>query len=244
MEERLKERLVGAIVLVSLAVVFVPIVFDMPRDPSEDISTIPITEIPERPRDGFGSTTTMTLDVPQTPRLDTEVEDDRDRDTSSANPDARDASSGALAAARTSAASGSSVSGSTSASSAAAAPASDASESPAPESQPEPSPAGSGSGATANAPDDAPKQTVKAPAAGDWIVQIGSFQKSENANALRKRLLARGYPAFVESGPSAQGSVSRVFVGPMRERKQAEDTAAKLWREMEHRGIVRAYPDD
>ena len=254
MEERLKQRLVGAIVLVSLAVVFVPILFDMPREVNEDISTIPITEIPERPQDRFGSSVSITLDLPETPRLDAEVERERNRNASSADADDRRTSSGALAAASTSAApeapasatSESSVSGSTSTSSGdvASTPAPGPSESPAPVSRPESSPARSNSESTANKSDDAParKQAAEAPAAGGWIVQLGSFLISENAIALRKRLRAKGYPAFVESGSSAQGTVSRVFVGPMPDREQAKDSAAKLRREMALKGIVVAYP--
>ena len=254
MEERLKQRLVGAIVLVSLAVVFVPILFDMPREVNEDISTIPITEIPERPPDRFGSSVSITLDLPETPRLDAEVERERNRNASSADADDRRTSSGALAAASTSAASEapasaaseSSVSGSTSTSSGdvASTPAPGPSESPAPVSRPESSPARSNSESTANKPDDAParKQAAEAPAAGGWIVQLGSFLISENAIALRKRLRAKGYPAFVESGSSAQGTVSRVFVGPMPDREQAKDSAARLRREMALKGIVVAYP--
>jgi len=79
MEERLKQRLVGAIVLASLAVVFVPILFDLPREASEGTSVPPTSEIPERPRDGFGSSETITLDLPKTPRLDDEVERERNR---------------------------------------------------------------------------------------------------------------------------------------------------------------------
>ena len=74
------------------------------------------------------------------------------------------------------------------------------------------------------------------------MIQLGSFLKSENATALRKRLQGRGYPAVIESGPSAQGEVYRVFVGPISGRKQAKDSAAKLRREMALEGIVVPHP--
>ena len=73
-------------------------------------------------------------------------------------------------------------------------------------------------------------------------MQLGSFLKSENALALRKRLQAKGYPAFVEIGSTARGEVSRVLVGPMPDREQAKTSAAKLKREMELEGIVVPYP--
>ena len=83
---------------------------------------------------------------------------------------------------------------------------------------------------------------MESPAAGGWMIQLGSFRRSENALALHKRLQARGYPAFVETGASTQGALSRVFVGPMPDRKQAKDSAAKLRREMALEGIVVPHP--
>ena len=74
------------------------------------------------------------------------------------------------------------------------------------------------------------------------MIQLGSFQKSENALALRKRLQSRGYPAFVRAGTSAQGAVSRVFVGPIPDLRQAKTSAAKLRREMALEGIVVPSP--
>ena len=234
MEERLKQRLVGAAVLASLAVVIVPILLDEPHDVHEDASTTSISEIPERPQDRFETTVTTALELPETPRLDAEVERERSRHASGTSAGDRRVESDAPA--RVSVATPSeapaaprvSVSGdsgnSASASTAAA-------ESPAPAAvQP--------SNSSGN------KQTTEAPAAaaGKWTVQLGSFLKAENASALRKRLRARGYPAFVETGPSARGEVSRVLVGPMPDRGKAKDSAAKLRREMKLEGIVVPYP--
>ena len=230
MEERLKQRLVGAIVLVSLAVVFVPILFDAPRELNEEISPAPVAEIPERPRDGFESPAGNTVEAPETPRLDAEMERERNRQASipaaseAAGPDSASTSSVTTVSI--------SLPG--------------ASEPPAPASRSDPSPERSSPAPATGPPDDASgrKQAVEAPAAtsGGWMVQLGSFRKPENALALRKRLQARGYPAFVESGPSAQGAVSRVFVGPIPGHEQAKDSAEKLRREMALEGIVVPYP--
>ena len=221
MEQRLKQRLVGAIVLVSLAVVFVPLLFDSPRELDEGYSATPIDGIPERPQVEADAPARITLEVPQTPRLDAAVEREHgrqgagtaaaDRGASSDAPASSSASSDASAAAP--AATGPSASSSAGAAPAAAAP-DDAS--------------GSKQAAT----------DASAAASGGWLVQLGSFRESENARALRKSLEARGYTAFVEAGPSAQGEVFRVFVGPMPRREQAEDSAAKLRSEMALKGIV------
>ena len=233
MEERLKQRLVGAVVLVSLAVVFVPILFDMPGETNGETSADLISEIPERPQVGFGSSVSGTLDAPRTPRLDSELERDSSRDASRKGAGEYTVSSEAPVAVTTSISSGASGSAQiedTSGRTVSEAP-SEASVAP-----PEP--------ATAKKqPDEgsASRPAAEGSAAGGWTVQLGSFLKSENAVALRKRLRARGYTAFVESGTSARGDVSRVFVGPMPDREQAKASAAKLQREMALEGIVVPY---
>ena len=232
MEERLKQRLVGAVVLVSLAVVFVPILFDLPHGVNRETPAPTISEVPERPQGQSGSSVSITLDLPRTQRLDAEVE--RERSVSDAGVDGGDVSSEATAADPASTATG--------AVSSASAP--EPSEPTASATRSDPSPARSEPAPVAgNAADDPEqKQAMQAPATDGWMVQLGSFAKSENALALRKRLRDSGYPAFVESGSSAQGAVSRVYVGPMPDRRQAKDSAAKLRREMALEGIVVPYP--
>ena len=249
MEERLKQRLVGAVVLVSLAVVFVPILFDMPREANEDTSTTGISEIPQRSQDWSDSSVSVTLDLPQTLRVDAEVERERNRsaaagegeERSTASEDTAGASDPADSEVSTSVsvASDGTAAGATPTSSGAAAPAKapSGSRSKAPASRSEaPTTARKPDGGTGN------RQATPAHVAGGWLIQLGSFQKSENALALRKRLQSRGYPAFVESGSSAQGAVSRVFVGPMPDRRQAKASAEKLRREMAIEGIVMPSP--
>ena len=71
MEERFKHRIVGAIVLVSLAVVVVPVVLDAPPDVQEKPNTEPL---PERPQGEFEPSPGAVRGEPETPRLDAEVE--------------------------------------------------------------------------------------------------------------------------------------------------------------------------
>lgn len=228
MEERLKQRLVGAVVLVSLAVVFVPILFDMPGEPNGETSADLISGIPERPQVGFGSSASGTLDAPRTPRLDTELERERSLDASRADDGERTVSSDV------------SVSGTTSS---APAPTAGVSGQPASDARSETSVARADPAPAKKQakPGSSTKPVAETSAAGSWIVQLGSFLKSENAAALRKRLQAGGYTAFVESGTSARGDVSRVFVGPMPDREQAKASAARLQREMALEGIVVPY---
>ena len=212
MEERLKQRLVGAIVLVSLAVVFVPMLLDTPPEVGEGPS---MTPIPERPRNQSESGA-IPLDGLETPRLDAEVEREHERYASRADAASRSEPSGE----------------------AAPVPARDPAQTPAPGS--EASSARSGSASPEREPGESPVKKLAA-ASGGWAVQLGSFLESKNAIALRDRLRAGGYPAFIESGASAQGAISRVFVGPVGDRGRAKDSAAKLQREMRLEGIVVPY---
>lgn len=52
MDERLKQRLVGAAVLTSLAVIFIPMLFDTRPPPEQEIVS---SNIPEKPDGGFSS---------------------------------------------------------------------------------------------------------------------------------------------------------------------------------------------
>ena len=77
--------------------------------------------------------------------------------------------------------------------------------------------------------------TASAPAEpSGFAVQLGSFSKADNARGLRDKLVARGYKAFVKSS----GSVSRVYVGPQRNRAEAEKMLKKLLADTKLKGIV------
>ena len=213
MEERLKERLVGATVLVLLAVVFVPMLLDVPREKQEGPSAAPI---PERPQGGF-TTRTITLGEPETPRLDAEIEREHRRHAQDAAATAPRGSAGT--------------------------PATVAASTPRDETS-----SASGRQESAAAPQEpvAAAQTSTTEAAGaapgGWAVQLGSFSIPKNARTLRDRLRAKGYTAFIESGFTATGEMSRVFVGPVLDRGRAESSMAELRREMRLEGIVVRYP--
>ena len=89
----------------------------------------------------------------------------------------------------------------------------------------------------APAEDKPAARTTTAPAPGapsGFAVQLGSFSKADNARGLRDKLVARGYKAFVKSS----GSVSRVYVGPQRNRAEAEKMLKKLRTDTKLKGIV------
>lgn len=67
-----------------------------------------------------------------------------------------------------------------------------------------------------------------ADAGGDWAVQVGSFSQADNARALRAQLAAAGFDAFVSRVATDAGTMHRVRVGPAATRADAEKLLARL----------------
>ena len=80
-------------------------------------------------------------------------------------------------------------------------------------------------------PAPAPKEP---PVKSAFAVQLGSFSKAGNALGLRDKLKAKGYRAFVKTS----GSVTRVYVGPQKNRAEAEKALKKLLADTKLKGIV------
>ena len=61
-----------------------------------------------------------------------------------------------------------------------------------------------------------------------WAVQLGSFASRENADKLAHQLKAQGFAVYVSPSGSGASSRYRVRVGPVADRGAATQTAAKL----------------
>lgn len=75
-----------------------------------------------------------------------------------------------------------------------------------------------------------------------WAVQVGSFSEHENATSLRNELRGAGFAAFEQRVVSAGESVFRVKVGPEMNRFRAEALQAKLRSQKDLNGIVVSHP--
>jgi DedD protein len=75
-----------------------------------------------------------------------------------------------------------------------------------------------------------------------WAVQVGSFSEHENALSLRDKLRASGFAAFDEPARSDGERVFRVMVGPEFNRERAEGLQARLRRQENLKGIVVSHP--
>jgi len=83
-----------------------------------------------------------------------------------------------------------------------------------------------------------------APAASSvgFAVQLGAFAKPEDANALRDKVRAGGYSAFVEQVRTDKGTLSRVRVGPVASRAEADTLKAQVASKFGINGMVRPHP--
>lgn len=72
----------------------------------------------------------------------------------------------------------------------------------------------------ADASSDAPVES--------WAVQVASFSEQTNAVNLRDRLRADGYAAFLSESKRGNGRSTRVAVGPVIERSEAERLRGEL----------------
>jgi DedD protein len=73
--------------------------------------------------------------------------------------------------------------------------------------------------------------------AGTHVVQLASFSSEGKAVALKTRLRKRGYNAFVERIPVRGGKLFRVRIGPLSELK-AKQLQAKLAKDINLQGMV------
>ena len=105
-------------------------------------------------------------------------------------------------------------------------------------SKPEPKPE-----ATASKPATAPT-TPAAPAASGvgFAVQLGAFGQANDANALRDKVRAAGFSAFVEQVRTEKGTLHRVRVGPVANRADAEQLKAQVAAKVGVAGMVRPHP--
>ena len=76
---------------------------------------------------------------------------------------------------------------------------------------------------------------------GDWVIQVGSFSSSENANALYARLKADNYKVFVDQITVAGVPSHRVLIGPNPDRAKLEPFKVKLEKLLDAPAIIKSY---
>jgi DedD protein len=247
MDERLKQRLIGAAVVISLGVIFLPMILDGGRHTEFEKIRI---EIPQRPEVDYSSaiapltppeiSVTRIEESPtgpdeidlegSKPIIDAELEamikpiEEPDEVVSKQGVDLRKPDAGEKPAAIE----------------------------PKPVSRPAEKPVVEKTepvSKPAKKPDAVEEKTavasipVTSPSVvSAWVVQVGSFSSRSSAIGLRDKLRKQGFAAFVESFDASGKPSHRVRIGPETARSRSEKTLAELKKKMKLDGIVVTYP--
>jgi DedD protein len=215
---QLKQRLVGAIVLVALAVIFIPMLLPGEGDLSGGIKT---TNIPPEPDFRFPPIPSAPSEPPVASAAYVPLGDD--------DADEPKASETVVVASKPVA-------------KAVAKPESKPAEKqkapvksvtkPKPVAKPKPA-----------APVHRPMSVKKSSGRVEgWVVQVGSFSARNNARGLRDKLRQQGHASFVERINGSAGPVYRVRVGPELSKQAATQLRKRLEKEAGLKGLVQAYP--
>ncbi|MGD2076120.1 MAG: SPOR domain-containing protein [Gammaproteobacteria bacterium] len=222
----MKQRLVGAIVLVALGVIFIPMLLEGPSDTLvPELEALPefVDPGPERPLEPFPTADTLPVE-PGTSVVETAPEPLSDLEPAPDAEPAPETDAAPLPEAPPRAA--------------------QAEQAPVPEASTAGSPAAA---PTAKAPDmtpppQAPADEVEAKPLGSWVVQLGSFSGQDKAMALRDKARQKGFTTQVEKVRINDKTFYRVRVGPFLERGEAEQTRQRLAKTFELEGRVLSYP--
>lgn len=97
--------------------------------------------------------------------------------------------------------------------------------------------------ATPSTPAPTPAEPPRPAASGTgFAVQLGAFSNAADANALRDRARGAGFSAFVEQVRTDKGTLSRVRVGPVANRADADRLKAQVATKIGVDGMVRPHP--
>jgi len=224
MDEAAKRRLVGAAVLVALAVIFVPMLVER----TEDDLGEPIV-LPEAP--AWGEVADGDADRDKTDsRFDEPLPEPDDLlplplPTPEPPPSARDAEPMPADPRSVSPSGGGASSAEGSGSAARSASSTRRGE--------------QGPGDTAALAPAGPKPVPSGTSA--WVIQVASLGSPEAAKGLQDKLRGKGYPAFVEQADISGRRYYRVRVGPEIERTKADQIARQLAAETGNQPLVQRY---
>jgi len=214
LDKAYKQRMVGALVLVALAVIFLPMLFS--RQDEQRQVTVEAPAAPQAPAMPQVQVEPVVVPEPQAlPQEPVPSDDEIAQETAPAAP----------VAAKTSAVPAPVVKPVT--------------PPPAPVARPAKAPAQPIT-AAASKPDTTQSRVDANGLSVSWSVQLASLANRESAEQLQKTLRSQGYNAYIRS---ADGK-NRVFVGPLIERAEADRLRDLLNRQQNLKGfVVRFQPE-
>ncbi|MCW4151127.1 SPOR domain-containing protein [Halomonas sp. 18H] len=220
MKYGMRERISGALVLIALAVIFVPLLLDDPvprEDRPEPVLTIeqPV-DVEQRdvaeptPPDSVESAQKTSPDTDDATAVSRETV--ASEDVAASEPAEQEASSATMPAEETEPASAADT----------------ATESSSDSAQQADDPIAE----LARAADE---RQANATPDGEWAVQVGSFGQVSNAEGLQTRLEEQGYPAYQRA---RDNNLTTVYVGPYASSETAENVMGKLKAALNLQGLL------
>jgi DedD protein len=266
----LKQRLVGAIVLISLGIIFIPMLLTgrgdlLDKQPKSNVPPKPVYEI-EAPvvlpmeNEGSGQPVMQPITGDEPARQDSEAgsaereAQNADASTAMASTAVNDGKRSETDTSAQAPTSGTDAADQDDKQSTAAAKkptqsarvAPEARQETAVEQAPEPEPEKPVAKAPARVAkaEDASSSTPASPkpVVSGWIVQLGSFAVENNALKLRDKLRKNGHASFVETYQHDGKTRYRVRVGPEQTRELANQLKTRLKQETQLSGLVMAFP--
>ncbi|NYH07009.1 SPOR domain-containing protein [Pseudomonas moraviensis] len=217
LDKAYKQRMVGALVLVALAVIFLPMLFS--RQDEQRQVTVDAPAAPQAPAVAQIQMETVAVPEPQVlPQEPVPSDDEVAEQTAPAAPIASAAPAPAPAPAPV---------------------AKPVAPAPAPVAKPTTAPAQPIAALSAK-PDITQSRVDANGLSVSWSVQLASLSSRASAESLQKTLRSQGYNAYIRS---ADGK-NRVFVGPLIERAEADRLRDLLSRQQNLKGfVVRFQPE-
>ena len=216
LDKAYKQRMVGALVLVALAVIFLPMLFS--RQDEQRQVRVDAPAAPQAP--AVPQVQVEPVVVPEPQALPQEPVPSDDEIAEQQAPSTPIAASAPVAAPP-------------------APPAAKPVTPPAPVAKPVPAPA-QPIAAAPTKPSTTPSRVDANGLSVSWSVQLASLSSRESAESLQKNLRSQGYNAYIRT---ADGK-NRVFVGPLIERAEADRLRDLLSRQQNLKGfVVRFQPE-
>jgi len=75
-----------------------------------------------------------------------------------------------------------------------------------------------------------------------WALQLGSFSKEANAEAMRDKLRAKGYASYVDVLKKPNRTTYRVRIGPELDKQQLEKIKVELSKKEKMKGMLVQHP--
>lgn len=94
---------------------------------------------------------------------------------------------------------------------------------------------------TTSSPEKTATAAKSAPKGSGWMVQVGSYSQQANADKAAGKLRAKGYTVHTNPVKTSKGTVIRVWLGPFKEKKTANKIQASVKRSTGMSAIIKTY---